>query len=127
MSTLNLSIKQFSQLTGLSSYTLRYYEKIGLMLNVARDAKGHRFYTQNDIEWLDFLHKMKNTGMSLKDMQSFAKLRKGGDDTLTDRLEILQRHYKKIAAERDELNIVFDNLKQKIKYYQNLQKEKNKA
>lgn len=124
---LNMSIKQFSQLTGLSSHTLRYYEKIGLILDVKRDAKGYRFYTQSDVEWLDFLRKMKSTGMSLADMRAFAKLRKGGDDDFQKRLEILHKHYKKVKAELSELNATFNHLVYKIKYYRNLRAEKNNS
>lgn len=119
-----MSIKQFSQLTGLSAHTLRYYEKISLISDVKRDAKGYRFYTKDDVVWIEFLRKMKNTGMSLADMRAFAKLRKGGDDDFKGRLEILQKHYKKVKTDLDELNTTFDHLVYKIKYYQNLHAEK---
>ena len=39
-----MNIKQFSEKTGLSSHTIRYYEKIGLLRNIARNASGHRSF-----------------------------------------------------------------------------------
>ncbi len=43
-----MNIKKFSKLTEISAHTLRYYEKIGLILNVARDSNGHRDYNEDD-------------------------------------------------------------------------------
>lgn len=44
-----MKISMFSQLTGVSVHTLRYYEKIGL-LSISRDGSGHRCYTETDID-----------------------------------------------------------------------------
>ena len=57
-----MNIKNFSKITGLSSHTLRYYEKIDLISDVKRDVSGHRDYSSDDIAWVEFLKKLKVTG-----------------------------------------------------------------
>ncbi|WP_349515094.1 MerR family DNA-binding transcriptional regulator [Leuconostoc suionicum] len=47
---MNYSINEISELTGLSKYTLRYYEKEKLIPLIKRDSSGHRIYNQKDLE-----------------------------------------------------------------------------
>ena len=91
-----MNIKQFSKLTGLSVHTLRYYEKIGLMPDIKRDINDYRDYSKEDIEWVNFINKVKTTGMSIVDMQAFAELKKEGECNIPQRIEILERHKKHI-------------------------------
>ena len=67
-----LSIRQFAARTGLSADTLRYYEKIGLLRQVARDASGFRVYGPRDLEWIGFILRLKDTGMALDDIIRYA-------------------------------------------------------
>ena len=54
-----MNISEIAESTGLSAHTLRYYEKIGLILSVAKDSSGHRDYSASDLEWIEFLKKLK--------------------------------------------------------------------
>lgn len=47
-----MNMKEFSHLAGLSAYTLRYYEKIGLLKDVRRNSSGHRDFSTKDLEWI---------------------------------------------------------------------------
>lgn len=48
-----LSIQEVSRRTGLSEPTLRYYEQVGLVGPVERDASsGHRRYREDDVDTL---------------------------------------------------------------------------
>ena len=67
-----LSIQQFAARTGLFADTLRYYEKIGLLRQVARDASGFRVYGPRDLEWIGFILRLKDTGMALDDIIRYA-------------------------------------------------------
>ena len=51
-----MKIGAFAELTGISAYTLRYYEKKGLLF-VKRDQNGCRNYLAEDREWVQFLCK----------------------------------------------------------------------
>ncbi len=87
-----MNIKQFAELSGFSSDTLRYYEKIGLFGIIERDDAGYRTYSEKDLEWAIFLNRLKSTGMSLKKIRYFAELRKEGDSTITARRKMLEEH-----------------------------------
>lgn len=114
---MNYSISQFSQLTGFSIYTLRYYEKEGI-LAPSRQSNNHRFYSETDIEWIKFIIRLKETGMPLKKIKEYAKLREIGASTTLDRMNLLTEHYTSLEQQILILNDHLDSLNNKIKYYQ---------
>ncbi|MER5381270.1 MerR family transcriptional regulator [Streptomyces sp. NPDC006465] len=87
-----LTIAQVVERTGLSHDTLRYYEKAGLIERVGRTTGNQRRYAAADLAWLEFLIRLRETGMSIADMQRFAELRSRGDATVADRLAMLREH-----------------------------------
>ena len=99
-----LTIQQVAVKTGVTSHTLRYYERIGLILDVNRAANGHRRYTDDDMEWIAFLKQLKATGMPLAQMQSFAELRRQGDATRKQRREMLEAHRNTVLQQIQMLN-----------------------
>ncbi len=109
-----MNIKQVSQQTGLSAHTLRYYEKIGLLLGIHRDSKGHRDYTDKDLIWIEFIKRLKATNMPLNEIKRFAELRTSGDRTIPERLMILKKHQSRVRKQMDELVIHQQKIKAKI-------------
>ena len=81
-----MDIKTISKITGLSAHTLRYYEKIGLLLNIERDSKGYRDYSEKDVVWIEFIKRLKATNMPLNEIKKFAVLRSKGDSTIQNRV-----------------------------------------
>ncbi len=73
-----LNIQKVAHVTGLSVHTLRYYEKIGLLDLVVRTSSGYRHYTEADLSWIEFLKRLRETGMPIATMQKFAELRRKG-------------------------------------------------
>ncbi|MFA9377893.1 MAG: MerR family transcriptional regulator [Lachnotalea sp.] len=63
-----MKIGELSTQTGISEYTLRYYEKKEL-IRVERDQNDRRSYVEKDIEWIRFIKKLKETGMLLRDIK----------------------------------------------------------
>lgn len=86
------SIGEFSKLTGLSIHTLRYYEYEQLIVPM-RNKNNIRRYSDKDIAWIDFIKRLKDTGMPIKKIKEYAKLRLKGDITLSKRMEMLIQHY----------------------------------
>src|SRR5919108_3073782 len=99
-----LTIQEVSATTGLSAHTLRYYERIGLIHPIEREENTRRLYTEDDIGWIDFLLKLRATGMSIKDMQKYAELQRQGDETLPQRLEMLKSLRDHVEERIQELN-----------------------
>lgn len=112
-----MSIQQFAARTGLSAHTLRYYEKIGLLRDIARDASGFRVFGPRDLEWVSFILRLKETGMALEDIIAYADLRERGEPTLAARQELLEAHALKLKErlERDRAHL--DALQAKIGLY----------
>lgn len=112
-----MNINKFALLVKVSAYTLRYYEKIGLLRNIKRNSSGHRFYTQNDIEWVRFIVRLKETGMDLETIKQYADLRENGDCTLQMRREMLNDHRNKLKLDMDIQLAHFKALESKISFY----------
>ena len=110
------SIGQFSKLSGFSIDTLRYYEKQKLLFP-NREENNRRIYTEKDVAWISFISRLKKTGMSIKKMQKYAKLRYKGDQTIPERLVLL---FKQLDNLHEQEKKIDDNIKfveQKIKTY----------
>jgi DNA-binding transcriptional MerR regulator len=114
------TIQEVTQATGLSAHTLRYYERIGLIHPIEREENTRRRYTQDDIGWIDFLLKLRATGMSIRDMQRYAELQRLGDETLPERLEMLRSLRDNLEAHIEELNEHLKLIHYKIDIYQNI-------
>ena len=119
-----LTIQEVAQATGLTPHTLRYYERIGLIHPINREENTRRCYTADDVGWIDFLMKLRATGMSIKDMQRYAALQRQGDNTLPERVEMLKSLRDSVEARLDELNEHLKLIYYKIDYYQNVIEEK---
>jgi len=112
-----MNIQKFSELTQLSAHTLRYYEKIGLLKTIARNSSGHRYFTEQDVIWVGFIKRLKETDMPLADILEYVQLHSQGEATASVRMEMLQQHatalQSKISEEQQHLKM----LQQKIAYY----------
>ena len=103
------SIRQAAEKCGLSEHTLRWYERIGLVGPVPRDASGRRRYADADLEWLTLITRLRETGMPVSEMQRYAELtRAGGGEA--ERLELLRRHREQVrralTAQRECLKLL---------------------
>jgi DNA-binding transcriptional MerR regulator len=115
-----MTINEISVLCGLSPHTLRYYEKVGLLLSVARKPNGHRSYTEQDLAWIEFLKRLKETGMLISDMQKFALLRSKGDESIIERQKLLLFHREKVQNDLERIQSNLENITIKINLYEKL-------
>jgi DNA-binding transcriptional MerR regulator/catechol 2,3-dioxygenase-like lactoylglutathione lyase family enzyme len=89
--------------TGLSADTLRFYERRGLFPSVTRTSGGQRRYTERDLDRLDFLLRLRDTGMPLAAMGRFADLRGEGEAGRPGRLAMLLEHRRTVRHRIDHL------------------------
>jgi DNA-binding transcriptional MerR regulator len=103
------SISEAAGKCGLSQYTLRWYERIGLIGPVARGTDGRRRFSDGDLDWLTLITRLRETGMPVSDMQRYAELVRAGTGE-AERLELLKRHREEVrralAAQRDCLKLL---------------------
>lgn len=112
-----MKIGEFSKRVGLPVSTLHFYERKGL-ISPERNRSGHRDYCEHDIAWVEFIERLKDTGMPLAQIKDYADLRALGDSTLGERMGMLVAHredvVKAIAHWQDNL----DHLNRKIEHYE---------
>lgn len=115
-----LTIQQVAGATGLSIHTLRYYERIGLIHSIGRLDNTHRRYSIDDIGWIEFLTKLRATGMSIQQMQAYTELQRQGDHTLPQRLEMLKKHRCEVEEHMNALREYMNVICYKIDIYQQI-------
>jgi DNA-binding transcriptional MerR regulator len=113
-----LTIQQVAEITGLSVHTLRYYERVGLIHTIGRAENTHRRYSHDDVGWINFLNKLRATGMSIQEMQRYAELQRMGDDTLAERVEMLKMLRARLEAHMSEMHKHLEVICYKIDYYE---------
>jgi MerR family transcriptional regulator, copper efflux regulator len=95
-----LTIQEVSRRSGLSEPTLRYYEEIGLVGPVDRDARsGHRRYRDEDLDVLLALACMRAVGVGIEDMRTYQANRSRGHAAAAEQRDLLLRHAERIEAE----------------------------
>lgn len=116
--TRSFTVQQAAVETGLSVHTLRYYERIGLLDPPERgETSGHRRYSQDDLRRVQFLKRLRNTGMPIREMQRFVDLYRHGDRTLVEREKLLQDHRCRVLAQVAELQDSLAAIEHKIASY----------
>ncbi|MGJ7611777.1 MULTISPECIES: MerR family transcriptional regulator [unclassified Variovorax] len=123
----SLTIAQVAERTGLTAYTLRYYERIGLIAAVHRAPGGQRRYAGADMDWLAFLLRLRETGMPIQGMQAFARLRNQGDASVGERREMLEQHLADVQAKVAALQQSMQALSLKIDHYRAVEKTKRRS
>ena len=114
-----LSIQEAVHHTGVTAHTLRYYERIGLIVDVDRDDVGHRRYREQDLRWIDFLTKLRSTGMGIERMLTYARLLREGPHTADARAQILEDHRDAVQERIRELQTHLGVIDKKIMMYRN--------
>ena len=115
------TIRTMAARCGMTTHTLRYYERVGLIQPVSRARNGHRRYSDADEAWLNFLHCMRETNMPIREMQRYAALREHGETTTLERRKILEDHRATIAAQIVALEKAHALLNHKIENYRKIE------
>ncbi|EAE0187453.1 MerR family transcriptional regulator [Listeria monocytogenes] len=116
---MNYTIGAFSREVELSIDTLRYYEKEKLILP-KRNEINRRIYDSSDITWINFIKKLKQTGMPIKDIKEYAKLQYLGDQTIEQRMTLLYKQYDVLVEKREEIELYTQFLLNKIDIYKEM-------
>ena len=100
------TIQHMAARSGLSEYTLRYYEKIGLIEPIPRDeSSGHRCYSAETAQRVEALACLRASGLSLDDMRRYLRLRERGDEAAAEQKALFAAHAEKVAEEIRQLQI----------------------
>ncbi|OQR13590.1 MerR family transcriptional regulator [Ligilactobacillus salivarius] len=114
-----MNIKKVSEQLGISSDTIRYYERIGLVPPISRDKNGVRNFTDIDIQRLDFIKCMRHAGLSIESLHEYMHLYSLNDDrTIPARKRILEEEAEKLDERIASLQETRAYLQHKIDIYE---------
>lgn len=115
-----MTISEICKKFDISSDTLRYYEKIGLLPKISRTKGGIRDYSQNDCNWIEFIKCMRAAGISIEKLVEYVNLFNHGDSTILQRKQILIEERDKIIEKLGILQNSLERLNYKIEHYDDL-------
>ena len=113
------SIAEAAERLGLSTDTLRYYERDGLLVEPpGRAASGHRRYTESDLGWIVLITRLRVTGMPIRTVREYAALCRQGDGNELARLELLYQHRERVLAQLAQVTEHLGAINDKIGSYE---------
>jgi DNA-binding transcriptional MerR regulator len=113
-----MKIAEVSEQYGLSSDTLRYYERIGLIPPVNRNGGGIRDYSELDIRRVEFVKCMRSAGLPVEVLIEYIGLVQQGDSTIQARKEILTEQRELLVVRMEQMQKTLDILNHKIEVYE---------
>lgn len=114
------SAKEAAKITGLSTATLRYYEKEKILPQIARNSQKYRQCTDEDIEWIKMIQCMRMANIPIHSIKDYVSLLIQGGKTLEQRFVMVQNHMEDIKKQMNYLQNAFDLTQKKLSFYENL-------
>ena len=114
-----MTIKEVSEKFDITADTLRYYERVGLIPPVARNANGNRDYQENDVSWVEHTVCMRNAGVPIEALIEYVKLFQMGDATFEARCQLLKEQYEQLDEQKKQIENTMERLQYKISKYEN--------
>lgn len=113
-----MNIKEVAEKFNVTSDTLRYYERIGLIPPVSRNDSGYRDYTEVDLNWVYFIKCMRDAGVSVEALIEYVALFQQGAKTILSRKEILIEQRNELANKIVVMQETLAKLDDKINGYE---------
>lgn len=117
------SAKEAAEITGLSTATLRYYEKEHLLPQIRRSDQKYRQYTDEDIEWIRMIQCMRKANIPIQSIKEYVSLLIQGGKTLEQRYDMVQEHIENITDQIANLQKALALTQSKLVFYEKLLKE----
>lgn len=112
------TISEAAEKSGISPYTIRFYDKQGLLPFMSRDQNGIRQFSDLDMECLEIISMLKATGMTIKNIKGYLDLCVLGDKALIQRLEFMHNHKEEVERLIEEYRKYMEIIEYKIWYYE---------
>lgn len=122
-----MKIAEVSKRYGVSTDTLRYYERIGLLRHVPRNKSGIRDYDEASCNAVEFVKCMRDAGMTIESLVEYMELIERGEETAEARKELLMRQSEEIRRRIDDLERALQRLQFKIDHYDDVMVESERA
>lgn len=113
-----MTIKEVAEKYGLRESALRYYEKIGAVPPVKKNASGIRDYTADDVAWVNLAVCMRRAGLSMEALSKYVALNQKGARTIPQRLRLLEKQRDDLLEKKKRINDALKLLNHKVKVYE---------
>ena len=117
------SAKEAAEITGLSTATLRYYEREKLIPQITRTDQKYRQYADTDIEWIKMIQCMRMANIPIRSIKQYVELLIQGGKTLKQRYDMVQGHIKDIENQITNLQNALILTQKKLIFYGELIQE----
>ncbi|MFZ7101423.1 MAG: MerR family transcriptional regulator [Peptococcaceae bacterium] len=111
------SINDVAKICNLSPYTIRFYDKEGLLPFISRNKSGNREFSETGLDLVKLICCLKNTGMPIKKIKQYIDLCMQGPETVEQRKEIMKVHRRDILRQIDDLKKNLNIVDLKIAFY----------
>lgn len=115
---MNYTIKQVSEMTGLSIPTIRYYDKEGLLPDLQRKESGYRIFSDRDLEAIDLIGCFKESGLTIREIRHFMSLVRQGDVTLDERLAFFQTNVARLEEKLAAVQNALEHSRRTLAFYE---------
>ncbi|MGO4109401.1 MerR family transcriptional regulator [Paenibacillus sp. YAF4_2] len=114
------TVKEVAKMLDLSEHAIRFYTDKGLIPSLLRDKNNNRLFNEESINWLIGVKILKQCGMSIEDIKTYADLCIKGDSTIQERYEIILRQKEHAHFQLQAARKTVDYLEAKSNYYLNI-------
>ncbi|MEG0628525.1 MAG: MerR family transcriptional regulator [Enterococcus sp.] len=118
-----MNISEVAEKFDMTPATIRYYEKQGLIPPITRNSSGVRDFQDEDLNWVEFIKCMRDSGLSINSLTRYSELYQIGEDTLIERKKILIEEYQKLLEKQRLIDGTVARLEQKLDNYDRMIKE----
>lgn len=114
---MNHSIGEVATATGIAISTLRYYDREGLFMGMARSNGGIRVFTDAEIGTLRIIECLKTAGLSIKEIKQFLDWCQQGDATIGQRRDMFHQRREVLHQQMTALEKTLNVIEYKCWYY----------
>lgn len=111
------SIGDAAKELGLTASALRFYDKNELLPHMERSQGGMRVFTEDDLEWIRFIERLKKSGMPIKEIKQYIDLYLQGDSTIEERRQIVYQRKEEVERQLEDLQLTLDFISYKCWFY----------
>ena len=114
-----LTVKQVSEIMGISGHALRYYDKEGLFPKLHRDRQNRRIFSELDIGYLQMIQELRDMGMPIAEVRRYIRAADdSGNEALKERQRLVQKQMEKIQDQLAHVLHQLEMLQSKAAYYE---------
>ena len=121
-----MTIAEVSKKYDITADTLRYYERIGLLVNIPRNKNGIRNYDEKACKRIEFVKCMRNAGVEIEILIEYMTLLEKGKTTVEARKKLLEEQREKLLEKQKNINDTLKRLDYKIEIYEEIESGKRK-